>query len=332
MLPAAHPKPRGAPCPPIVRLAPPRRVTPNKPPDHLLLAVDDDLMAAALASVDRRSARPAPGAMAFDEDDLMVDEGDEGADGVVIGDDDEDDDDDDSAPRPGRGAGGGSREMLTALESLMTEVRALQGQLEEKDQRIRALESELADANGDRKKAAALLLRANERIQRAEQTARTAQEGRSRLEEAHAASETALAQAKGVAERAAADARRMNDRKKAEVDEVRRFAAVPIVNELLPVYDNLRMALTHGEGDPSALHSGVKMIADQFARTFERIGLVPVVARPTTPFDPAVHEALQRVPTDQMAPGLVFEELSPGFLLNGRLLRAARVSVSATLV
>jgi molecular chaperone GrpE len=135
-----------------------------------------------------------------------------------------------------------------------------------------------------------------------------------------------------VAERAAADARRMNDRKKAEVDEVRRFAAVPIINELLPVYDNLRMALTHGEGDVNALHSGVKMIADQFARTFERIGLVPVVARPTTPFDPAVHEALQRVPTDQMAPGLVFEELSPGFLLNGRLLRAARVSVSATLV
>jgi molecular chaperone GrpE len=314
---------------------PPRRVTPNKPPDHLLLAVDDDLMAAALAAVDRRSARPTGGTAAFDEDDLMVDEGDEGDDGVVIGDDnedDDDDDDDDSAPRPGRGGGGSSREMLTALESLMTEVRALQGQVEERDQRIRALEAELTDVNGDRKKATALLLRANERIQRAEQTARTAQEGRSRLEEAHAASESALAQAKGVAERAAADARRMNDRKKAEVDEVRRFAAVPIINELLPVYDNLRMALTHGEGDVNALHSGVKMIADQFARTFERIGLVPVVARPTTPFDPAVHEALQRVPTDQMAPGLVFEELSPGFLLNGRLLRAARVSVSATLV
>jgi len=295
--------------------------------------VDDDLMAAALAAVDRRSARPTGGTAAFDEDDLMVDEGDEGDDGVVIGDDDEDDDDDDdSAPRPGRGGGGSSREMLTALESLMTEVRALQGQVEERDQRIRALEAELTDVNGDRKKATALLLRANERIQRAEQTARTAQEGRSRLEEAHAASESALAQAKGVAERAAADARRMNDRKKAEVDEVRRFAAVPIINELLPVYDNLRMALTHGEGDVNALHSGVKMIADQFARTFERIGLVPVVARPTTPFDPAVHEALQRVPTDQMAPGLVFEELSPGFLLNGRLLRAARVSVSATLV
>jgi len=49
------------------------------------------------------------------------------------------------------------------------------------------------------------------------------------------------------------------------------------------------------------------------------------------PFDPAMHEAILVVPTDQHEPNQVVEEFQKGYLLNDRLLRPASVSVSKSL-
>jgi molecular chaperone GrpE len=46
------------------------------------------------------------------------------------------------------------------------------------------------------------------------------------------------------------------------------------------------------------------------------------------PFDPSLHEAMQQVPDDSVAPNTVVEELQKGYRLRDRLLRPARVIVS----
>ena len=60
-----------------------------------------------------------------------------------------------------------------------------------------------------------------------------------------------------------------------------------------------------------------------------RHGITPIETKVGEPFDSNGHEAITVVQTDEMEPGRVVEELQRGFRLHGRVLRPARVAVSA---
>jgi molecular chaperone GrpE len=92
------------------------------------------------------------------------------------------------------------------------------------------------------------------------------------------------------------------------------------------VLDNFERALEHAEDDSGAFHQGVEMIAKQFWDVLERTG-VAVVDPLGQPFDPELHEAVQRVEDSERALGTVASVMLKGFTLGDRLVRPAMVSV-----
>jgi molecular chaperone GrpE len=97
---------------------------------------------------------------------------------------------------------------------------------------------------------------------------------------------------------------------------------------LLPVLDNLNLAVSASETDPSVEHlrDGVIGTARSFERALIDVGVEPVPAIGEV-FDPELHEAVDMVPTDEENDGRVTAEYSRGYRFAGRLLRPARVQV-----
>jgi len=131
--------------------------------------------------------------------------------------------------------------------------------------------------------------------------------------------------------RTRAEMENMRKRMNRERDEERRYAALPVVRELLPVLDNLQRAVNAGQQDQNgaALLQGVQMVASQYEEALSRVG-VKVIAALGQPFDPNVHEALQQVPTADYPPMTVLQELEKGFQIHDRVIRPSKVIVSST--
>ncbi|MCA9508682.1 MAG: nucleotide exchange factor GrpE [Myxococcales bacterium] len=108
-----------------------------------------------------------------------------------------------------------------------------------------------------------------------------------------------------------------------------KFANENLVLNLLPVMDNLEQAVTAAKKSDNAkdVVIGVEMVLKQMSEVLEKFG-VQFFSTHGENFDPARHEALSEREDDNVEPGTVVEQLQKGCLLNGRLLRAARVVVS----
>lgn len=132
-------------------------------------------------------------------------------------------------------------------------------------------------------------------------------------------------------------------RKSADFDNLRRraekektdffkFALSEVFSDLLEVLDNFERALQHlSNGDEAAgtdVHVGIEMISRQLGDVLKKYGLEEVPAL-GLPFDPNVHEAVVREETAGISPGTVLAVLQRGYVLNGRLLRPAKVKVAA---
>jgi molecular chaperone GrpE len=138
---------------------------------------------------------------------------------------------------------------------------------------------------------------------------------------------------------AAADAEDRRLRVLAEYDNFRRRtgrerekwaadAVTDLVKDLLPVADSLDKAAETNPEDAAALAEGLAAIRRQLALMLEKneIAACDPVGEP---FDPQFHEALTRQPSPDHEPNTVLAVVEKGYTLEGRLLRAARVVVSA---
>lgn len=116
-----------------------------------------------------------------------------------------------------------------------------------------------------------------------------------------------------------------NSRKRQERERARilESASEKLVQELLPVLDNLDRAL-ESEGD---IREGVQATRGQLADVLANEGLLPV-ASDGQPFDPNVHEAVMGQPSDEHEEGTVLQTFQRGYLLNGRAIRPAKVVVA----
>jgi molecular chaperone GrpE len=112
-----------------------------------------------------------------------------------------------------------------------------------------------------------------------------------------------------------------------EREDVRLAGVEEIIRDLLPVLDNFERALQHAEDDSGAFLQGVEMIAKQLWDTLERRGVEEInpVGRP---FDPELHEAVQRVEDGEHPPGTVAWVMLKGYLMGERLIRPAMVGVA----
>jgi molecular chaperone GrpE len=112
-------------------------------------------------------------------------------------------------------------------------------------------------------------------------------------------------------------------RQERERERVRSMAAERLVQELLPVLDNLDRALEAG-GD---IREGVLATRNQLADVLSNEGLLPV-ASDGQPFDPNVHEAVMGRPSEEHEEGIILQTFERGYLLNGKPIRPAKVVVA----
>ena len=102
-----------------------------------------------------------------------------------------------------------------------------------------------------------------------------------------------------------------------------------IIKDILPVLDSLDRALEHAETtkEIESLIKGLKIIYGQLVNCLEKFG-VKRIETIGQEFDPNVHEAIQRVEDSEHEDNQVVAEFEKGYLLNDRLLKAAKVSVA----
>ncbi len=115
-----------------------------------------------------------------------------------------------------------------------------------------------------------------------------------------------------------------------ERDEERRYAALPLVRDLLPVIDNLHRALEAARtgGTVGDLTEGIDLVLKQLDDVLARHGVKPIDAA-GKPFDPNLHAALTQIPTSEHPPLTVLQDVERGYVLHDRVVRPSRVIVSA---
>jgi molecular chaperone GrpE len=126
-----------------------------------------------------------------------------------------------------------------------------------------------------------------------------------------------------------------NYRKRAskEKEEVRQSTSELLLRELLEVKDHLELALSHSTQTQAApefrtLRDGVHLTLKQLENFLKKFGVEEVHPLGEN-FNPAFHEAIQQEESREYAPGAVVRVYQKGYLMKGRLLRAARVAVAA---
>ncbi|MEE2751953.1 MAG: nucleotide exchange factor GrpE [Myxococcota bacterium] len=147
-----------------------------------------------------------------------------------------------------------------------------------------------------------------------------------------ASNEKLVGELRGTLKEVNDETRRIKERQKREVNEVQHNTADKICKSVLPVLDNLDRATQHvpdGFEDDQFVQ-GLLMTLGQLESALNQVGLQRITTELGDAFSPEKHEAIARVSNPDFPPGTIVEVLQEGFSLNGRLLRAARVSVNTT--
>lgn len=123
-----------------------------------------------------------------------------------------------------------------------------------------------------------------------------------------------------------------NVRRRAEqdVEKAHRYGLEKIINELLPVVDNLERAITSAQGDGEhlqAIRDGVEMTLSAFLAALQKFNVETVDPQGEV-FNPELHQAVSMVPSAEVEANKVLSVMMKGYTLNGRLLRPAMVVVS----
>jgi molecular chaperone GrpE len=138
-----------------------------------------------------------------------------------------------------------------------------------------------------------------------------------------------MAEAEDIKLRALADNENFKRRIQRETEEVRRYATEPVLADLLPVLDNLGLAIEHAGTSEAYKGSvmGVDMTRKIFLDTLKKHGLECVGACGEA-FDPGVHEAIGTVCEPGQTEGCVAKVTLAGYVLKGRVIRPAKVLVN----
>lgn len=129
--------------------------------------------------------------------------------------------------------------------------------------------------------------------------------------------------------RLAAEMENFKRRQEKERADLRQFANESLIKELLPIVDNLELAINHGrQQEPgSALQEGVENVLKGFLAALTKFGVTPIQALGDK-FDPTFHNAVMQQEDDSVEDQTIIQDLQKGYLLHNRLLRPAMVVVA----
>ena len=105
-----------------------------------------------------------------------------------------------------------------------------------------------------------------------------------------------------------------------------RFANESIIRDLINILDSFDLAIPALERE-GKVEKGVYLIRAQLEDALRNYGLERVIVSVGSPFDPAMQEAVAAIESDKSS-GTVVEEIERGYMLNGKLIRPARVKVA----
>lgn len=130
--------------------------------------------------------------------------------------------------------------------------------------------------------------------------------------------------------RAVADLENFRKRTLREKEELRQFATAGLMEDVIPVLDNLSLGLAAAkqQTEVKGIVDGVNLVLEQFKATLGRHGLKEISPAGQR-FDPNFHECISHQPSATVAEEHVSLVVRPGYSLNGRLVRPASVIVSS---
>ena len=138
-----------------------------------------------------------------------------------------------------------------------------------------------------------------------------------------------MAEMKEQMMREQAETQNIRKRMQRDVEQARKFALERFISDLLPVVDNLERAIQAATSNDEALKpvlEGVELTHKSFLDVLKK-HQVEEIDPLGKPFDPEFHEAVAVVPNPNAEPNSVMDVIQKGYMLNGRLLRAAMVAV-----
>jgi molecular chaperone GrpE len=143
--------------------------------------------------------------------------------------------------------------------------------------------------------------------------------------------EEQLAQAKDQLLRSIAEMENVRRRAQRDVENAHKFAVEKLLGDLFPVIDSMEKAVETAENSEAddgakAIVEGVSLSLKLFVDTLAKAG-VEQIDPFGEPFDPQLHEAMAMVPNPDAEPNTVMDVMQKGYVLNGRLARAAKVIV-----
>lgn len=150
------------------------------------------------------------------------------------------------------------------------------------------------------------------------------------IQEKLASAQEELREARDRVLRVSAEFENYKKRSAREMASHRKYANETLVKALLPVVDNLELAIRsakeNGKADDGLLE-GIEMTRKEILKVFEKFGVTPIEAE-GKPFDPSVHEAAMQESSETFPDNTVIREFQKGYMIQERLLRPAMVVVS----
>lgn len=130
--------------------------------------------------------------------------------------------------------------------------------------------------------------------------------------------------------RAAADYQNAVRRSQQNVINAREHAQMEMSKDLLTVMDHFDHAVNFDSdaSNAKALLDGVLMVRDELSRTLERFGVKRIEVSRGDEFDPNHHEAMMKQPAEDLDSNQIVAQLQPGYSINDKALRPAKVSVA----
>ena len=112
-------------------------------------------------------------------------------------------------------------------------------------------------------------------------------------------------------------------------EDVYRYAESDILKDILPVVDNLTLALANAKDKDDEFVKGVQLVYDGLLKALADHGAKPMEDLVGKELDPNFHEAIATLPSETIEEGKISNVAKVGWTLNDKLLRAAQVVVSA---
>ena len=132
---------------------------------------------------------------------------------------------------------------------------------------------------------------------------------------------------------ARAETQNVRRRMEKDVQDARNYAATGFARDILSVADNLGRALDAIPAEQredeklKGFVAGIEATRRELDKVFTQNGITRIAAK-GMPLDPNQHQAMMEIPTDEVEPGIIVQEMQAGYMIKDRLLRPAMVGVA----